>query len=514
MRAPLTLLLITCLTLGTQAASQPPNIVIILADDLGIGDVSCYNAQSKIQTPFMDQLATEGMRFTDAHTPSAVCTPTRYGLLTGRYAWRTRLKNGVLDGFSPPLIEPSRPTLASLLRQSGYRSACIGKWHLGLQWTNKDGSPETEDRGDMGVRPGFDIDYQIPFTGGPLALGFDHFFGISASLNLPPFCFLEQDKPHLLPTIHQQRMRDASFQATDEGLRSPDFTNLSVMPRFAGEAVRFIQQCTAAEEKKPFFLYAPLSSPHLPVVTNQEYLGKSDAGEYGDFVVETDAFLGAILEALDRCGVAENTLILFTSDNGGLFHYWEAREADDLKHYKLPPRAQLIREFGHQGNAQLRGTKADIWEGGHRVPFLIRWPAIVKPGSISDTLVELNDLMATLADITGQPTPTQAQDSHSFAWALRGQPETPENQRPYAVHHSLTGVFAIREGPWKLVPNHRGSGGFSQPKALDPAKEGGPSGQLYNLQQDPQETRNLFDQHPEIVARLSQRLQTIQADTR
>lgn len=488
-----------------------PNIIVVLADDLGFGDLSCNNPASKIQTPHADRLAAEGMRFTDAHTPSSVCTPTRYGLLTGRYAWRTRMTSGVLDGISPPLIEPDRVTVASFLKSQGYATACVGKWHLGLQWTRKDGSPESDDRGEKGVRPGFAIDYTTPFTGGPTALGFDRFFGIAASLNMPPFCYLDGDRPVHLPTMPQERIRDANFAATDEGLRSPDFTNFGVMPRFAGEAIAFIEERAASPGKRPFFLYAPLSSPHLPVVTNQEYLGKSGAGEYGDFVVETDAFLGAILETLDRTGLADNTLVLFTSDNGGLYHYWDASEADDLQYYSVAGRGAHIREFGHQGNSWMRGTKADIWEGGHRVPFLVRWPGKTPAGAVSGELVELTDLLATAAAIVGAQLPAGAgPDSFDMLPALLAEkPATPV--REFAVHHSLSGVFAVRQGPWKLVPDHRGSGGFSNPKSLDPAKVGGPQGQLYHLQDDPSETKNRYDEQPEVVDRLTKLLESIRS---
>lgn len=505
-------LILVLLACSSSLLAATPNLIVILADDLGLGDVACYNAESKIPTPHLDRLASEGMRFTDAHTPSAVCTPTRYGLLTGRYAWRTRMKSGVLDGYSPPLIEPERVTVASLLQANGYRTACVGKWHLGLQWTRQDGALEDQDRGPNGVRTGFEIDHRRPFTGGPTAVGFDQFFGISASLNMPPFCFLVNDRVLHQPVLKQERMRDALFLATDEGVRSPDFTNYAAMPRFAGEAIAFIEAQATASERKPFFLYAPLSSPHLPVVVNQEYLGKSQAGEYGDFVVETDAFLGAILDALDRTGAADDTLIIFTSDNGGLFHYWEARETDDIKHYKVVGRGAHSREFQHQGNAHLRGTKADIWEGGHRVPFLVRWPGQTPAGSVSEELVELTDLLATTADILGVELPAGAgPDSRSLLPALRmAKPAKPV--REFAIHHSLQGVFAIRSGPWKLVPNHRGSGGFSNPKKVDPAKEGGPPGQLYHLGDDPAETRNVYAEHPDIVKKLSEQLQTIQGN--
>lgn len=495
-----------------HAEAQRPNIVVVLADDLGFGDVSCNNPASKIQTPHVDRLAREGMRFTDAHTPSAVCTPTRYGLLTGRYCWRTRLKYRVLDGFDPPLIEPGQVTVASLLKGQGYRTACIGKWHLGMQWTDKKGQPVPAvplDRKEP-PRAGFEVDFTKPFTGGPVGVGFDHYFGISASLNMSPFCYLVNDRVLRLPVLKQKRMRDNNFMAVDEGVRSPDFTIHGVMPRLAGEAVAFIEECAAAADKKPFFLYAPLTSPHLPVVTNAEYKGKSQAGDYGDFVVETDAFLGALLETLDRTGLAENSLVLFTSDNGGLYHYWEAKEADDVKHYQVRGRAAHIREYGHQGNAHLRGTKADIWEGGHRVPFVVRWPARTPAGTVSAELVELTDLLATVAAITGVDLPAGAgEDSRDILPALlKAKPEKPV--REYAIHHSMSGVFGIREGPWKLVPHHRGSGGFSQPKQLDPAKEGGPVGQLYNLETDPSETQNVYAEHPEIVQRLEKKLREVQ----
>lgn len=493
-----------------QAAEAPPNIIVILADDLGFGDLSCNNPESKIQTPHADRIAAEGMRFTDAHSPSAVCTPTRYSLLTGRYHWRSRLTEGVLDGFSPPLIEKDRVTVASFLKRHGYHTACIGKWHLGLQWTRNDGSPEDLDRAEKGgVRPGYEIDYAKGFTGGPVALGFDRFFGISASLNMPPFCYLDGEQVVHLPTLKQPRMRDANFFATDEGLRSPDFTNYGVLPRLAGETIAFLEDHAAKDPERPFFLYAPLPSPHLPVVTNQEYIGTSEAGLYGDFVVETDAYVGAVLDSLDRLDLAANTLIIYTSDNGGLYHYWEAKEADDLKHYKIGGRAAHIREFGHQGNVWMRGTKADIWEGGHRVPFVVRWPGKTPPGTVSDSLVDLTDLLATAADLVGKPLPEGAgADSVSLKPVLL-DPAT--EVREHTVHLSFRGVFAIRQGPWKLIPDHRGSGGFSQPRDLDPEKEGGPKGQLYHLGDDPAESNNVYEAHPEVVARLSTLLDEIRS---
>lgn len=491
------------------AENAHPNIIYILADDFGYGDASCYNPNSKINTPHIDRLAKEGMRFTDAHTPSAVCTPTRYGILTGRYCWRTRLKERVLDGFDPPLIEQGRVTVPSLLKQRGYDTACVGKWHLGMQWTDKQGQavPWIPTEKKKRPRNGFEVDYTVPITGGPNAVGFDHYFGISASLNMSPFCYLKNDRPLHLPVWEQVRI-STNFVSVDEGMRSPDFTITGVMPRLAGEAIAVIERQAKEKSGRPLFLYAPLTSPHLPLAPNVEYRGRSKAGEYGDFVVETDAFVGAVLDALDRTGMADNTLVIFTSDNGGLYHWWEPKEADDLKHYRVNKRGQYVKDFGHQGNAHLRGTKADIWEGGHRVPFVVRWPGKTPAGTISDELVELTDLLATCAAITGAALPDGAgEDSYSILPALLDKkPGKP--LREYAVHHSLWGMFAIRKGDWKLV-EQRGSGGFTRPRVIDPGKEGGPIGQLYNLREDPSETTNLWNEKPEMVKKLSQLLKTV-----
>lgn len=498
--------IVLLLPIRSESADSLPNIVYILADDLGIGDLSCYNPDSKIRTPQADRLAAEGMRFLDAHTPSAVCTPTRYGILTGRYCWRTRLKYRVLDGFDPPLIEESRVTVPSFLRDAGYRTHCVGKWHLGMQWADRAGSfvPAVPlDRREP-PRAGHDVDFSVPTTGGPTAVGFDSFFGISASLNMSPFCYLVDDRPYRLPDLRQERIR-TDLITVDEGVRSSDFTIAGVMPRLAGEAVRVIEEHSADE---PLFLYAPLTSPHLPVIPNEEYRGLSEAGPYGDFVVETDAFVGAVLDALDRTGLAESTIVIFTSDNGGLYHWWEAKEADDLAHYKVGGRGEEMKEFGHRGNMHFRGTKADIWEGGHRVPFLVRWPGRTPAGTVSEELIELTDLLATCAAIVGKPLPDGAgEDSRNILPALLE--ETPDEPvREFAVHHSLWGVFAIRKGPWKMIP-HRGSGGFSVPRELDATKEGGPPGQLYRLDEDPAETRNQWEEEPEIVAELGALLERI-----
>ena len=505
----------TCLILsgsGIAASAERPNIIYILADDMGIGDVSCYNENAKLSTTHIDRLAAEGMRFTDAHTPSAVCSPTRYGILTGRYCWRTRLKYRVLDGFDPPLIEQGQVTVPTLLSGAGYDTHCVGKWHLGMTWTDREGNPmpavPLERKGPP--RAGEEVDFSKPVIGGPTAVGFDTYFGISASLNMSPFCYLVNDRPYRLPVLPQEKMQ-TEFISVDKGVRSPDFTIFGVLPRLAGEAVAVIERQATERPDTPFFLYAPLTSPHLPVVPNEEFRGHSDAGEYGDFVEETDAFVGAVLETLERTGIADNTLVIFTADNGSLYHWWEAQEADDVKHYQVRNRGLSMKELGHQGNRHLRGTKADIWEGGHRVPFVVRWPGKTPAGTVNDQLIELTDLLATCAAIVGTELPEGAgEDSRNVLPAFLSVSQD-KPLRDFSVHHSLWGVFAIRQGPWKMIP-HRGSGGFTSPRDIDPAKEGGPPGQLYHLNDDPSETRNVWDEHPEVVARLSALLEKVKGD--
>lgn len=490
-------------TLGgaALAASRLPNIVFILADDLGWGDLGCYNPQSKIPTPNLDRLAAQGMRFTDAHSPSAVCTPTRYGLLTGQYAWRTRLEKGVFDGFDPPLIPPDRLTVASLLRRRGYRTACVGKWHLGMTWTDRDGKPLPE-RTQGGFRPGFDVDYTKPVTGGPNDVGFDEYFGISASLDMPPYCFLENRRTVGVPDSKLPADRTL-YMNQPEGAAVSGFRYEDVLPACTRRATEFIARQRGRSQ--PFFLYMPLSAPHLPVVPNREFQGKSKSGLYGDFVVEMDASVGAVLDAIERAGFEQNTLVMFSSDNGGLWHGWDFREPDDIAHGKPTPRAEDQRKHGHQSNAWMRGTKADAWEGGHRVPLLARWPGRIKAGAVSGSLVCLTDFLATCAAIAGDKLPAGAAgDSVNLVPTLR---DAKRPARDHLVSHSINGVFAIREGDWKLIPT-RGSGGFSVPRTVTP-KPGEPPGQLYNLRLDPGETRNVYLDHPDIVRKLEARLARI-----
>lgn len=402
-------------------AAERPNIVLILADDLGVGDVACLNAKSKIRTPNLDRLAREGTTFADAHSPSAVCTPTRYGLLTGRYAWRTRLKSGVLLGWGEPLIEPSRPTLASLLKRQGYVTACVGKWHLGLDWKSLPKGASAK-KGE-----GWQTDYAKPFGGGPTSLGFDQFFGISASLDMPPYVYLEGDRATAIPTTEKTWVR--------KGPAAADFEAIDVLPKTTERAVAFIrEQAPAAKKGTPFFLYFPLTSPHTPVVPTPEWKGKSDAGEYGDFVAQTDDVVGKIMNALETSGVANDTLVIFTSDNGAAPYVVVALE----------------QRFGHFSSGSLRGYKADIWEGGHRVPFFARWPGVVPAGATSHETICHVDFLATFASLVGEKLPKNAgEDSYDLTPALRGEKRA-QPIREAMVLHSLRGVFGIRQGDWML----------------------------------------------------------------
>lgn len=445
-----------------------PNIVYIIADDMGYGDPRCFNPESKIPTPHMDRLAAEGMRFTDAHAGSAVCTPTRYGLLTGRYAWRTRLKSGVLWGYSPPLIEPGRMTVASLLRQNGYHTACIGKWHLGLGWRTTDGVTPS----DASNESGENIDYAQPITGGPLASGFDTFFGIPASLDMVPYVYVENERVTAPPTEQIEGRSGLAFYRG--GPAAPGFDHEQTLPVLTDRAVGFIDDHVATRPADPFFLYFPLPSPHTPVLPVPEYQDRSDAGSYGDFVAQTDGTIGAVLDALDRHGLGEDTLVIVTSDNGST----------------MTP----MLEYEHLPSDGLRGRKSDVWDGGHRVPFLARWPGVVEPGTTSDATICLTDLLATCADLTGTTLPAGAgEDSWSMLPVLRGN----ESSRDAVVHHSIEGMFAIRRGRWKLIEG-RGSGGWTTGGEDDEAP-----GQLYDMVADIDEGTNLYAERSDVVAELS-----------
>jgi arylsulfatase A len=459
---------------GTQRRKDRPNIVLVLADDMGYGDPTCYNDESKIPTPQIDRLAREGIRFTDAHTPSGVCTPTRYGLLTGRYCWRSSLKQGVLNGYSEPLIETDRLTIASLLKPRGYNTGCVGKWHLGLGWVTK----------TAGVKPGADgIDWSKPVTHGPQSLVFDYSYIIPASLDMPPYCWLENGRLVEAPTSHtpgSKRQWEGGDGFWRAGPIAPSFDFYGVLPTVAAKSVEFIKRQSA---DKPFFLYVPLTAPHTPWMPTNAFRGKTKVDWYGDFVAEVDWALGQILKAVDDAGLRDNTLVVFASDNGS------------------PCMAEHIDKFGHRANGPWRGQKSDVYEGGHRVPFICRWPGKVQPGAQSRQTVCMTDVLATFAAMTGDSLSADAgPDSYSILAAVRNPTlETPI--REATVHHSGNGTFAIRQGPWKLIQG-LGSGGFTAPQRIKPTP-GGPGGQLYNLDDDPGEQTNLWIEQPEIVKQLS-----------
>ena len=447
-------------------AAPKPNIVYILADDLGYGDIGCYNHASKILTPNIDRLAKEGVRFTDAHSPSAVCTPTRYALLTGRYAWRTRLQKNVIGPFALPLIAEKQLTVAELLRGQGYATACIGKWHLGWGWPKP---------GDGGKR-----DFSMPIPDGPTTRGFDLYFGTDVP-NYPPYCFLENDRTVGIPSVAAPVGRDAFNIA---GPMVPDWKLVEVLPGLEKRAVEYIE--TAAKGGKPFFLYLPLTSPHYPVVPSAAFKGKSQAGEYGDFVMQTDHVVGEVLNALKNSGVAENTLVFLTSDNG-------PEVAGEVN----PGAYDRLKKYGHASMGTLRGVKRDAWEGGHRVPFIARWPGKIQAASTCDETICHVDLMATLAALLDIKLPADAGvDSVNILPALLG-----ENRhallREATVHHSAQGKFAIRRGDWVLIlaptgDDNRKQGEpawFQKARGYEPHSE---AGELFNLATDPMQKQNRY----------------------
>lgn len=456
-----------------RRSPEHPNIVYILADDLGWGDLRCYNARSAVPTPNADRLAQQGVRFTDMHSPSAVCTPTRYGILTGRYCWRSSLKKGVLNGYSPNLIEPGRLTVPAMLREAGYSTAGLGKWHLGLGTADP-------------------VDYTQPLHPSPVDHGFDSYFGIPASLDMAPYLYFQNDRAVEQPTAATPGQKEPRGVFWREGAIAPHFAIPEVLPTLAERAEATIRE--RAARKQPLFLYLALTAPHTPWVPSPAFGGRSAAGIYGDFVAQVDDVLGRVLGAVEKSGTADRTLVVFTSDNGA---DWKP---GDLEKYP-----------NHRANADWRGEKADIWEGGHRIPFLARWPGQIPAGSVSTQLGCLTDFMATAAAVIGHSLPREAaEDSYNLLPAYRGAATRPI--REAIVHHSSEGMFSIRKGSWKLEEG-LGSGGFSTPKFVEP-QEGGPRGQLYNLAEDPAEKNNLWLQQPGVVTELSSLLNRYRSEGR
>ncbi|MEN8118662.1 MAG: arylsulfatase [Bacteroidota bacterium] len=478
------LLLLTFLSCqGNQPKNnKKPNIVFILADDMGYGDVSCFNENSKIKTPFIDKLADGGVMFTDAHTSSSVCTPTRYGILTGRYNWRSTLKNGVLGGYSKALIPPGRTTIAGFLKQNGYKTAGFGKWHLGWDWALSEG--ETI---DDAWNASAEVDFSQPVKNGPTTRGFDYYFGFNGSLDMPPYVWVENDMPTMVPIKETEDTGKQSWWR--KGLTSDDFSHEQVLPLITKKTVDFIHQ--NANGDQPFFVYMPLPAPHTPILPTKEFQGKSGLDNpYGDFVIMVDWVVGQVKNALEEQGIADNTILIFTSDNGC------SPQADY---------AQLATK-GHDPSYLFRGHKADIFEGGHHVPYVVSWPAKVKPEK-SDQLLCTTDLFATVADILNvDVADNMAEDSYSFLSALNLKSD--KEKRENIVHHSINGSFAYRKNDWKVIfcP---GSGGWSNPKPNSEGIEDLPKVQLYNLVEDIAEKNNLVDTNTDIVEQYRDELKEI-----
>ncbi|HOW84606.1 MAG TPA: arylsulfatase [Candidatus Aminicenantes bacterium] len=493
-----------CGGLPSCRGSRRPNIVVIMADDMGFGDAGCYNPASLIPTPHIDRLASEGARFTDAHSPSSVCTPTRYGLLTGRYAWRTWLRRGVIGGYTPPLIEPARPTIASVLGSHGYRTGFFGKWHLGLGWTRANGfvpgwkDAERMFRGswqDPAPSTGLNVDFTKPVHGGPAALGFDEaFFTAACSTIDGPFTFIENDRVTVIPDRQVSEFYDMTGGEEGSprpGWIAPGFRLEDVDLHFTERAVRFLERSLAAAPRRPVFVELALSSPHTPWLVPDLVRGRSGDGPRGDLVALADLCVGRIMETLDRSGAAGDTLLVFMSDNG--------------------PHPGTN---GHASAGALRGLKSHIWEGGHRVPFIARWPGRTGAGAVIEEPICLTDLMATFAAVAGAELPPEAgPDSVDISPALvrRGGPDRPP-LREAIISHSEDGTFAVRRGPWKLILDNKTSGGWMVPEGTPPAP--GTPGQLYDLAGDPGETRDMWAERPEIVAELASLLERCRRDGR
>lgn len=454
--------------LSCTEKQKQPNIIFILADDMGYGDVSYFDNNSKLKTENLDRMAQEGVVFTDAHSSSSVSTPTRYGILTGRYNWRSTLKNNVLYGYDKALIPADRETMASMLRKNGYTTAGIGKWHLGWDWDNIDAGKDK-------------VDFSKPVQNGPTTRGFDYFYGFCGSLDMAPYVYIENDMPTSLPD--RETVNEGKYSWWRKGPTGADFVHEEVLPNLVDRACNYIKEKAKADQ--PYFLYLPLPAPHTPILPTEEFRGKSGIGEYGDFVLMVDAMVGKVLQAVKESGEDGNTIVVFTTDNG-------CSPAAGIKEMEAQ---------GHRPNSIYRGHKADLFDGGHRIPCILRWPEGTKPHEVRQTVC-LTDFYATFAAINGYKLmDSEGEDSYNLLPAIVSETEI-DPIREATVHHSIDGQFTIRQGDWKLLLS-ASSGGWSAPTPTDTlALDSLPPIQLYIMKDDPSETTNVEAEHPEIVSRL------------
>ncbi len=469
---------------------KSPNIIIILADDMGYGDVQSFNSNSEIPTPNLNKLSDEGIMFTDAHTPSSICTPTRYGLLTGRYCWRTSLKRGVLKGYSPPLIKEDRVTVASYLKGRGYKTGIVGKWHLGLGFHQ-----DTIVKGDE--REKFDLTKKLYSS--PNNYGFDYSYVLPASLDFEPYLYV---KNYEVVETEFDSVQTTSFPYYwRKGIKSKSLEFNRVLDDFLLEAKNFVIR--EAKSKQPFFLYFPLTAPHMPVIPTEKFKGTTGKGPYGDFISQVDWTAGEVFKLLEALDIADNTLVIFTSDNGSAMRRINSTTDPD---HVIDETLKYYNANNHQANSLLRGIKGDAFEGGHRVPFIVKWPAKFSGGKKVNETICLTDIFETLVDVTGGTKPQRnAEDSYSFFPVLLG--EKPKVERPPVIHHSGRGMFAIRQGDWKMILGN-GSGARTKPVGV-PFQE---PYQLYNIEDDVTESNNLIEQEIEVVKKLESELFEIKGD--
>lgn len=481
----------------TSAQEAPrPNVVIIFADDMGYGDISGLNPDARTQTRNIDHLIDNGISFSEAHASASVCTPSRYGLLTGRYAFREEAARSGINGFGAPVIETGRPTLGNIFRASGYTTACIGKWHLGVGWQTSDGAAAeyTQKTGKTNV------DYSRPILSGPNDFGFDYSFIHTASLDMPPYLFIENHKVVDDDMILTSSVYPSELETTEyswdkmhtregdvywrkgvwwrKGEMSESFRIETCLPEIMNKGTEYIRSKKGRKPAQPFFLYLPLTGPHTPWIPGKKFQGRSSIGDYGDFILNVDHVVGEVIAALKDIGELDNTIIVFSSDNGA---YWPEEEAALQK---------------HDPHAGRRGQKGDIWDGGHRMPLVVHWPDGIKKAFEYDGLTSLTDLYATFSDLLEYEMNTdEGEDSYSFFPVLKDSKT--DHHRTTMIHHSSGGVFAYRKGKWKFIDG-LGSGGFTAPSSIEPGEDG-IRGQLYDLSEDSGESHNEYAQNPDLV---------------